>query len=888
MKPRDRLYRLGAAGVLLGVTILATVVVPRAALAASHTPGENPFQNSVQYVNSEWSAKALAEANAQSDSTLYNQMKIVAAQATGVWLSNIASISGSANAMGLSAHLDAALAQKDGNGGHPEVITLVIYDLPGRDCNATASNGEIPATTDGLAQYKSQYIDAIASILGDSKYANLKIATVIEPDSLGNATTPNTGNPKCATAAPYYEQGIAYALGKLHAIGNVYTYLDATNASWMGWHLDVAIPEFKHVATLDSSLNPDGVAAVDGFTTNVSNYVPIKEPFLDQRTTCCGGTVVSSQNDPFYGTNHYYDEASYTAELYKELTDTTQPNAYPKTIGFIIDTGRNGWGGSARPTSPSVCTSVSQFISGGCTDSTGAKVKGTRVDLRSPRAAWCNPTGTGLGELPTGFPSGVSKQNASPSNVIAFLWVKPPGESDGSGDSSVTGYDPYCDPNYVPPKVDSNGLYTGWDGVTQTTGAMAGAPAAGEWFSSQFVDLVKNAYPVLPSLPGQAGSSCSVSLTSYGTATGLADFLTVTNTGSAPLTSWAVTWSHVDRGNGNNSVLPGVPQTAIYNDSWGGLLSENGTTTTLRNMYWNGTIQPGASTTAGFNAEVNPWGSLLWEDYTCWANVDNVNPPEGSACSATYKINSTTSDGFTGQVDVKNTGSVTLTSWLVTWDWPGGEHVKWVGGAGTGKDDTTFEATSLPYTSLQPGDGTTFTFEATGSNGQPPVTPVCYANGNTPVTPTPLPTAPPTPVPTASPTPVPTPVPTASPTPVPTASPTPVVTPSPAGPTCSASLQEQVWSNGFTANFTVTNTGSIAIKTWKVTWTWPNGEKVTVTQTPWGATVTTSGYSVTANSTNANGWNNNPIAVHGSTTFGFNANYTGTNSPYLTLTCSAT
>jgi cellulose 1,4-beta-cellobiosidase len=38
-----------------------------------------------------------------------------------------------------------------------EIAALVIYDLPGRDCAAKASNGELPVGS--LATYKSEYID---------------------------------------------------------------------------------------------------------------------------------------------------------------------------------------------------------------------------------------------------------------------------------------------------------------------------------------------------------------------------------------------------------------------------------------------------------------------------------------------------------------------------------------------------------------------------------------------------------------------------------------------------------------------------------------------------------------------------------------------------------
>jgi cellulase/cellobiase CelA1 len=38
-----------------------------------------------------------------------------------------------------------------------EILGIVIYDLPGRDCAAKASNGELAVGS--LATYKTQYID---------------------------------------------------------------------------------------------------------------------------------------------------------------------------------------------------------------------------------------------------------------------------------------------------------------------------------------------------------------------------------------------------------------------------------------------------------------------------------------------------------------------------------------------------------------------------------------------------------------------------------------------------------------------------------------------------------------------------------------------------------
>jgi len=43
-----------------------------------------------------------------------------------------------------------------------DIVGFVIYDLPGRDCAAKASNGEL--ATGQLSTYESQYIDRESSL----------------------------------------------------------------------------------------------------------------------------------------------------------------------------------------------------------------------------------------------------------------------------------------------------------------------------------------------------------------------------------------------------------------------------------------------------------------------------------------------------------------------------------------------------------------------------------------------------------------------------------------------------------------------------------------------------------------------------------------------------
>jgi xyloglucan-specific exo-beta-1,4-glucanase len=116
-----------------------------------------------------------------------------------------------------------------------------------------------------------------------------------------------------------------------------------------------------------------------------------------------------------------------------------------------------------------------------------------------------------------------------------------------------------------------------------------------------------------------------------------------------------------------------------------------------------------------------------------------------------------------------------------------------------------------------------------------------------------------TPPPTTTTT-VPTTTTTAAPTTVPT-------TTAQSGGTCQVSYVKQEWAGGFTANLTLTNTGTAAINGWTLTFTFPGDQKVT---TAWSATVSQNAQQVTA--TNAS--YNATISPGGNATFGFQGTWT--------------
>ncbi|TWF91710.1 glycoside hydrolase family 6 protein [Streptomyces brevispora] len=439
--------KLAALSALAMGAALAVAIPTTASAAAARV--DNPYVGAKAYVNPDWSAKAAAEPGGS----------VIANEPGFVWMDRIAAIQGSAQAMSLREHLNTALRQG------ANLFQVVIYDLPGRDCAALASNGELGPTE--LSRYKNEYINPISAILADPAYANLRIVTIIEPDSLPNLVTNAGGSAgstdACATmkANGNYEKGVGYALHTLGAIPNVYNYVDAAHHGWLGWDSNFvpSAQEFKKAATSEGAT----VADVTGFIVNTANYSATKEPNFKVTDTVNGTQVRQSK---WVDWNYYVDELSFAQALRTELVS----QGFASNIGMLIDTARNGWGGTKRPAGPGPQTSVDAYVDGG------------RVDRRIHPGNWCNQSGAGIGERPTTAPA---------AGIDAYVWAKPPGESDGNSapvaNDEGKGFDRMCDPTYTGNGRNGNSL----------TGALPNSPLAGHWFSAQFQELVRNAYPAL-------------------------------------------------------------------------------------------------------------------------------------------------------------------------------------------------------------------------------------------------------------------------------------------------------------------------------------------------------------------------------------------------------
>ena len=88
---------------------------------------------------------------------------------------------------------------------------------------------------------------------------------------------------------------------------------------------------------------------------------------------------------------------------------------------------------------------------------------------------------------------------------------------------------------------------------------------------------------------------------------------------------------------------------------------------------------------------------------------------------------------------------------------------------------------------------------------------------------------------------------------------------------CAVTYTPNVWAGGFTANVTLTNTGTSAWSSWTATFSFPGDEKIT---NAWNATVTQTGASVTATNVSYNG----NVAAGASAMFGFQGTWSASSA----------
>lgn len=286
-------------GLRNAAALAATVVV-----VLMQGQSANPIAGKRLYVDPNSNAKRQAEALRRSRPQDAELVARIADQPTARWLGEWV--------RDVRREVDNAVSTITGSGALP---VFVAYNIPGRDCGSYSAGGSRGA--DAYRRWIRSFADGLRG---------RQALVVLEPDALPGMD--------CLSVAGRQERValIADAVNVLKT-QRANVYIDAGHARW------------KSADEMASRLKQANIAAADGFTLNVSNYI-------DNAANIAYGERLSR----LVGGKH-----------------------------FIIDTSRNGLGTTAE---------------------------------------WCNPRGQALGVTPTtrtGHPL-----------VDAFLWVKQPGESDGT------------------------------------------------------------------------------------------------------------------------------------------------------------------------------------------------------------------------------------------------------------------------------------------------------------------------------------------------------------------------------------------------------------------------------------------------------------------------
>ncbi|MEU6540211.1 glycoside hydrolase family 6 protein [Streptomyces sp. NPDC047000] len=311
---------------------------------------------------------------------------------------------------------------------------LVAYDVPGRDCSQYSSGGA-PSS----AAYR-QWIDAFADGIGGSG-----AVVVVEPDGLAllpqdcGATTDPTGELTAARIAD-----LQYAVKTLKAGPRTAVYLDAGNVQWHA------------VGEIARRLLDAGVRYGDGFALNVSNQHPT------DHSTRYGTWIAKCM---WYATEGPEQARGHTDRCASQYYSSAAPN--DGTPGSSVSSSdpatwhwTDAWFDQNTGTPPA--DGLRHFVVDTSRNGRGAWTPEPGKYTGDPEV-WCNAPGRGLGPRPTAD-TGVPL-------VDAYLWIKVPGESDGSCTRNTGGT---VDPEY---------------GIVD--------PPAGAWWPDQAHALARNAVPRL-------------------------------------------------------------------------------------------------------------------------------------------------------------------------------------------------------------------------------------------------------------------------------------------------------------------------------------------------------------------------------------------------------
>lgn len=191
---------------------------------------------------------------------------------------------------------------------------------------------------------------------------------------------------------------------------------------------------------------------------------------------------------------------------------------------------------------------------------------------------WCDPAGRGVGAGPT--------TSTGEASVDAFVWVKPPGEADGCAAGAG---------QFVPDLAYQLAL----NGVVPPTPPASASPspsasASPSRSASPSPSRSTSASPspspsrsTSPSVPGSTGCGVAYHVDNQWN-NGFTATVTITNRGPATISGWTLAFAFA----GDQRV----------SNAWNATAAQSGTTVTVRDGGWNGTLPAGGTASFGFQA----------------------------------------------------------------------------------------------------------------------------------------------------------------------------------------------------------------------------------------------------------------------------------------------
>ncbi|KAJ9444826.1 1-4-beta-D-glucan cellobiohydrolase CEL6C [Diplonema papillatum] len=367
------------------------------------------------YLNPIWEEVVGAAAEAEDNGSL-RQRNMQGARYLHIsfWVDSVSKIHGSATDS-VEGILEDAMKDVD-----PPLVSLVLHNLPHRHCDHEDNGGEIcchmadgkcvrdpdagidPQCVSGLEAYRTSFIDPLIALL--QKYPTVPLAVIVEPFSIAQMVA-DAPQGICASGAvrQSYTLGTQYAVVQItDKVPQATVYVDAGDGNLI--RSEASLAKFRTVLQ-----SMDILHRIRGFSTNVGRYniigtqcptVAYCGSLSNAIDECCTLGCKSDEYETLFR-----NEAQYLLGL-----EVYFPDKF-----VVVDTGRNA------------------------------------IDERHLCNSNCNVEVAGFGRVPS-----IASQFP---NLDAYLWVKPPGESDGcwagvkGNNTACRLYDITCDaPESVPVK----------------------------------------------------------------------------------------------------------------------------------------------------------------------------------------------------------------------------------------------------------------------------------------------------------------------------------------------------------------------------------------------------------------------------------------------------